>query len=227
MELDPTDRMAAAQILKLRTPRAKVEGLRGRLGAEIERLLSRFPDDAEFVEILAETLVARGKKRRALAAYDRLIALKPDADGGVYLRRAIAHARLGQVRKAFADAKLAVERSPRNAKAWAALAVYRTHVEDDCEQALVELNRAVKLAPNDTTARYQRAMLLMNGGAYERAIKDVDRVIELAPNLAEVYLARAECRQELGDKPGARRDRAVAKRLASRERGPSPRRRRQ
>jgi tetratricopeptide (TPR) repeat protein len=216
MELDPTDRMPAAQILKHRLPRAKAEGLRGRLGAEIERLLSRFPDDAEFLEMLAEILVARGKKRRALAAYDRLIAVKPDVDGEVYLRRAIAHARLRQVRKAFDDAKRAVERSPKNAKAWAALAVYRTHVEGDDERALVELNRAVKLAPGDTTARYQRAVLLMNRGAYERAIKDVDRVIEQAPNLAQVYLARAECRRELGDKLGARRDRAMAKRLAKR-----------
>lgn len=217
MKLDPTDRWAATQILRLRLRDPKPEGARGPLGGKIERLLSRFPDDPEFLEMLVEILVARGKKRRALATLDRLIALKPDASGEIYLRRAIAHARLGHVNEAFADATKAVERSPKNAKAWAALAVYRTHVEDDDEQALVELNRAVKLAPRDATARFQRSTVLMNRGAYRRAMKDLDRVVEIAPDLAEVHLARAECRQALGDEAGARRDRAKAARLAKRK----------
>lgn len=217
MKLDPADRWTATQILKLRLKDPKPEGARGPVGGKIERLLSRFPDDPEFLEMLAEILVARGKKRRALATYDRLIALRPDASGEIHLRRAIAHARLGHVKEAFADATKAVERSPKNAKAWAALAVYRTHVEDDDAQALVELNRAVKLAPRDATARFQRSTLLMNRGAYRRALKDLDALVEIAPKLAEVYSARAECRQALGDVAGARRDRATARRVQARK----------
>jgi tetratricopeptide (TPR) repeat protein len=215
-ELDPDDATAGVHRLMLRATQRPQEMDLQALAAELDRLATRMPNSAELADLQAVTLSTLGDHPGALKAWDRLIALSPDVDGETYLKRAVAHARLGHVQEAFDDATHAIERSPTLAAAYVARGIYRTHLEDDADEALADLDRAVSLAPDDASARFQRAEIHSASGEYEEALADYDAAIAIAPNVGKIYYERASCRAHLGDHKGARADRAHAKKLGFR-----------
>jgi tetratricopeptide (TPR) repeat protein len=184
------------------------------MAAEIEQLAGALPDMAELHEMLATLRTALGDHEGALAAWDRAIEAAPDAaEGEAYLARAVTHARLGHVQEAFDDASRAVERSPELVGAWVARGIYRTHLEEDHEAALADLDRAVSLAPDDGAARFHRGEIRMLVDDHEGALEDFDRAIALAPAVGKLYAERASCREWLGDDEGDEADRARAREL--------------
>jgi tetratricopeptide (TPR) repeat protein len=214
-ELDPDDAIARIRALMLRTMELGQEADPRTVAAAVARLAKKLPNSAAVAQMHAVVLGARGKHAGALKAWNRVIALSPDVEGEAFLQRAVAHARLGHVQEAFDDTTRAIERDPGLAGAYVARGIYRTHLEEDDSGALADLDRAVSLAPGDASARFHRAEVRVNAGAYAEALADYDTAITAAPQVGQLYLARARCRAKLGDRKGARADRARAKRLAT------------
>jgi len=65
--------------------------------------------------------------------------------------------------------------------------------------ALQALCRAIDLLPDNPELFNQRCLAYIELFGYQAALKDIDRVIELAPNFFGPYLTQANIRCRLGD----------------------------
>lgn len=76
----------------------------------------------------------------------------------------------------------------------------------DFAHALPDLTRAVELAPDNATYRYQRAVALARSGQRPAALADLDHALVLSPADPEALLMRAQLRLAGGNRDGARAD---------------------
>lgn len=72
-------------------------------------------------------------------------------------------------------------------------------------EAMVEYNRALEFAPNNTDAYYNRALLYQRQGNSEAALSDFNKIIEIHPNYSEPYYGRGTIYEGRGQ-----RDKAIA-----------------
>ena len=80
------------------------------------------------------------------------------------------------------------------------------------DQALVDLDKAVAMAPGDGQYLLQRAAVHLANRQPLLGAADLDKAIALAPDLAEARLARAQLRLSARDPAGALEDLTVAER---------------
>ncbi len=190
LALDPTNPERATQLMGvLRTllaPQAFCD--------EIDRLATLHPGNWPLAELQGTVFAARGEHERAVGAFGRAIASEPTADA--YRGRALAHARLGRAQEAFDDASRAIEIEP-DAWACSARAVYRTHLEHDDALVRADFDRAIELAPDDVSARYQRGSWLAGLDEHAAAVEDFDRAIAGAPTVGKIYFDRAYSRARI------------------------------
>ena len=114
--LDDKDAQVVEQFKGVRT-RALVQrmDLNSRLGqmnlvlADAALVLEHEPDNFDALEASGSSLFINGQTAEALAIYERLIALKPEAYN-LYLGRSGMHCALGHTEEAVADARRAAER---------------------------------------------------------------------------------------------------------------------
>lgn len=69
--------------------------------------------------------------------------------------------------------------------------------------ALVAVNKAIALKPDNCTWRYNRSDLFTKTEVYQRALLDLDEVIDCQPNNAEAWFKRGELNNKLGKKEAA------------------------
>ena len=67
--------------------------------------------------------------------------------------------------------------------------------------AVTVLGLAARLGLSDAEKRFNSGTELMDEGRYEEAIADLDRVVEIDPTYAKIYLARASAEAKLGLAP--------------------------
>ncbi len=96
----------------------------------------------------------------------------------------------------------------RFARAYVAVEQYRY------EDALADLNEALKADPDCADCLHERAYLNGELGEYAAAISDLDREIQFRPDSEPAYRERAFARGFSGDLEGAYRDRVKAAELA-------------
>ena len=77
----------------------------------------------------------------------------------------------------------------------------------DLDGALVDLDAALGLDPDDAEARVRRGHLHATRRDFARAIADFDKAIALGRGDAEIYNARGDARAAAGDEAGAKADR--------------------
>jgi len=148
---------------------------------------------------------------RALADYDRAIALNPKDPSGL-LQRANFHLLSGDADKALADYNAAIALDPKNVSAFANRGeAYRVQGEDD--RAIADFDAALKLDPKFVAAYDNRGLALLNKGETDRAIADFDAAIKLSPNLVAPYSHRAIAYEAKGAHDRALADFAVAIKL--------------
>ena len=67
--------------------------------------------------------------------------------------------------------------------------------------AVTVLGLAARLGLSDAEKRLNSGTELMDEGRYEEAIADLDRVVEIDPTYAKIYLVRASAEAKLGLAP--------------------------
>lgn len=105
------------------------------------------------------------------------------------------------------DAAIAAE---RDAKARSHMLVRRAYAYNEkqkYDEALKDLDLAVRLDPDNAIALHERGYTLNALGDYARGLADLDREAGLRPDTADVYRERAFSRHHLGDLAGAFADR--------------------
>lgn len=164
-----------------------------------------------------------GQNVRALEDYDRIVLLDP--------KNVDAHVGKARIYLAVNDFSAALEEAGKVRDAQAAnpaghaiaAAAYARLGRSD--RALQSFSRAIDAfgteAPEGergemlSNLRYNRGVLLANGGRHALAKKDLDAAIALSPKTVAYYRARAQISRALGKTPDASADDAVADRIAS------------
>ncbi|MEN3950964.1 tetratricopeptide repeat protein [Iodidimonas sp. SYSU 1G8] len=130
-----------------------------------------------------------GNYGRAVDLFTIVIQQAPESFEG-YLRRAQAHARLGNVPAAQADFTRAVELGAGRGYIVIDFARYMQSL-DRFEDANALYNQYLERYPNDVQVLRERAMARQKAGLVELAIEDLSRAIDLAPGDMSYRLARA------------------------------------
>jgi protein O-GlcNAc transferase len=147
-----------------------LEGQRGRYAAAallLGAVLEQTPQDDATLKDYGHALMLAGQGDAALAAYDRLLAIRPDAVEVLY-NRAIILSGQGRTADALAALDRALALQPGSATIVYSRGVMMSQLGRH-EEALANYDRALALDPKLVMARGNRAMAARNICAWERA----------------------------------------------------------
>jgi tetratricopeptide (TPR) repeat protein len=135
--------------------------------------------------LLAIVQAAQGQREKAIANYDRAIALRPTV-AAVFSNRGAVLKDLKRYDEALAsfDRALAIEPSfaqAHNNRGNTFQALGRH------DEALASYARALALRPNDVKAIRNRGIAMRDLGRFDEALASFDRAIALSPGFAEAY----------------------------------------
>jgi tetratricopeptide (TPR) repeat protein len=150
-------------------------------------------------------LSARGRHREALPIADRFVASNPDDYGGWFIK-ARCHDVLGQYEEARIAYATCAALRPISAEPVFARGNLAFRHGKDVDQALADLDRAVRLDPGHFEARLTRALVLRGIRRHTEALAELDRLAEFPNAPTRVYFIRAQVREATGDKSGAAAD---------------------
>lgn len=104
--------------------------------------------------------------------------------------------------RAMQDLSQAIRLAPGSAVAYALRAEIRI-LNDDCEDAFLDLDQAIQLDPSSSQYHFRRGQLWHRGRHnLNQAIADFDRAIAIDPQNSDALLCRAVCRSERRDRDG-------------------------
>jgi tetratricopeptide (TPR) repeat protein len=150
----------------------------------------------------AEECEARGLWHGAAAHLDRLIEDGPPA-GGLYARRARAHAELRQWEQARADYAWALEGDPARWDLWAGRAAAAAGL-GRWDEAAADYTRAIERKGDDPDLWLRRGQAEAERGKWDRAAADLGKAIGLGRNEADVAHQHAVALLGAGDREGYR-----------------------
>lgn len=131
-----------------------------------------------------------GDFRKALADFQKVVALKPRFARG-YHARGLAYEDLGKRDKALADLQRAIKLNKKDWSAYYSRASLR-RAEGSYDAALRDLKTAANLKPSKTHIGLLRALVLADKGAISVARAEINKIIANGNGNASSYYARAE-----------------------------------
>jgi tetratricopeptide (TPR) repeat protein len=154
--------------------------------------------------------MAARQRDQAQVAFDELLARYPNSPGvhycfGVYLLVQDADA-------AMKEFKRELELSPSHYPSMVQLA-FEYHKRSEYETALSWAEKSVLLAPTLYAARNVLGRVLLELGQVDRAVKELEEGVKLAPGSPEMHFALARAYTRAGRKQDAARERETFKRL--------------
>jgi putative PEP-CTERM system TPR-repeat lipoprotein len=153
---------------------------------------------AEVAVPLAMALNAQG--RQPLMLDDPRLSpagLPPNVQQPLLLERALAQSDLGHIKAAMASIMEARAIDPGTPDSWIAEIPLRVRTRQ-FNEALAAADQALKLAPSNAEALYQRGAALHAMGQVTQALASYDKVVQSTPRHAETRLARAGLYVDLG-----------------------------
>lgn len=151
-----------------------------------------------------------GMYPRAIDSLTRSISLRgnnPEA----YLLRGEAYQALEDYDRAIQDYTRAIDLAPRLAPAYLLRgSTYRKKGEYD--KAIEDLTASIEMAPTSGN-HLERALTYTALKRWAAASNDLDRAIEIRPDIPDFYRARSFVRKQLGDLEGSNADRQAATRI--------------
>lgn len=151
--------------------------------------------------------VLKGEIGRAIADFDRAIALNPEfADA--YHNRGFVYREKGEAGRAIADYDRAIALNPKDAKAYNNRGIAYDD-KGEYDRAIADYNRAIALKPKDAKAYSNRAGAYEAKGDFEKAAADRAKAVELDPKNAGTFtslMTLGYAKFSIGDFKGASGD---------------------
>ena len=139
----------------------------------------------------------KGDYDRAIADYDQVIRLNPEAVRA-YNNRGVAYNAKGDHHRAIADYDQAIRLNPENDKSYNNRGVTYQR-KGDHDRAIADYDQAIRLNPELAKAYDNRGTAYAKKGDRGRAIADYDEAIRLGPKSADPYYHRGNAYQKQGD----------------------------
>jgi tetratricopeptide (TPR) repeat protein len=158
------------------------------------------------------TYYRNGDADRAIGIFDEVIRLQPTF-ARAHILRGNAYMLKVKYDKALADFNQAIRIDPKNATAYCDRADLENHFRGRPQNALADYDRAIRLAPKFQRAYFNRGICFLELHAYNGAIANFTRSIELVLNDLSAYGSRAYAYAKRGDREHALADAKVAIRL--------------
>ena len=92
----------------------------------------------------------------------------------------------------------------------------------ELDEAKIYLDRAVKLKPTDSMARYESAMLKSTSGEYEEAARELEGVVKDSPDWLEPHVELATLYYKLHRPDDGAKERATVDRLTAEQQAKGP-----
>lgn len=143
------------------------------------------PSQVEPYRLLTEYYITVGHPERSLPLLERLQQIAPGTPN-LYSRLAEAYALTGNEQKSLAAAKTAVEKEPANPNAHALLGIHLAN-RADTRGAIVELDKAVLLAPTNAKIATTLAQAQLDAGDFASAESTVRKVLVRSPNYVTAW----------------------------------------
>src|SRR5665213_979498 len=160
--------------------------------AEVEqiclRIIAADPDSAAALNLLAVTYSSLGGHEKAIASYDRALALRPDFIQAL-VNRGIAHYEMKRFGDALASYDSAIALRPDHAEALVGRGLV-LHDQRRFDEALDSYDRALALRPDDAEALVERGAALHELGRPGEALKSFERALVTQPDHAEALTNR-------------------------------------
>jgi arylsulfatase A-like enzyme/Tfp pilus assembly protein PilF len=152
-------------------------------------LLSELPDSPQLHDLLARIYIDKGSLDLAIAHAETAVRLLPAA-GRYHDRLGLARLAAGDVAGAVAAYQRALECDPTIFDAHAGL-MWRASLGGSIEDAALEADRAVELAPEDVRIRIRIAGTWDRLGQYDRALESYRAALALDGASAEAHMGAA------------------------------------
>ena len=148
----------------------------------------------------ANSYLAKGEYRLALADHAELLRLSPSVDN--YNYRGSDYLHLHEYEKAEADFRKSLELNAHNPVALAGLAdIFMA--KPDASAALAEINKAIGIAPGIPGLYLERAEFLLNLGRTAEALADTDMILKPFPRSPDAHLMKGRIYEAMGRKDEA------------------------
>ena len=171
-------RSAEARLWLEKSEALTAEGRGDEARRALGKCLRRDPGLALAWERLAELEAERGKSKKALAAWQRALALDRRAAARIYPRLEASFAALGRARQCEAELRDELARRPEHAEVRLALARLLA-ARGDVEPALAELDALFEREPERLDAHAARARLLLGAGREAEAGKALAELLDV------------------------------------------------
>jgi tetratricopeptide (TPR) repeat protein len=188
--------------------------------ADLARRAGRGEDEVRRLRAAAEAIPPRTDRERLLVDPDQVdpkfrsrlisdmeaISVTQPQDSAVWVALGNWNVRLGRPRDALTAFNVAVAMAPRSY--WARFNRGLHFLEmREFSQALEDFDRVVDQRPDLPSALLNRALARLGSGDAQGAVDDLTRCLALKGAPSRTWFIRAQARQRLGDRPGARLDR--------------------
>ncbi|MFP5505682.1 MAG: tetratricopeptide repeat protein [Gammaproteobacteria bacterium] len=188
----------------------RAAGMRAELGdvdgarRQLQNLRLRDPQLAVRLYLVEGDVLTRvGELRQALELYNTVLAENPGNHDVLYARALLAE-RLDDLNRVETDLKQIITEDPNNFHAWNALGYTLADRTDRLQEALVYIEKAIELAPNEPAIIDSLGWVHYRLGNLELAAEHLQRAYDLSRGDAEVAAHYGEVLWQMGKRNEAR-----------------------
>ncbi|MEM6802101.1 MAG: tetratricopeptide repeat protein [Bacteroidota bacterium] len=163
--------------------------------APLEKLLKKYPQDAPYTLMLAQSLYHSGQKEEAFSFIDKSLEIDPKFAEAFQVRAAFL-AYEESFTQALKDIETAIKLMPENVEFYITAGdIYKK--TGKIEGAKAYYSQAIELAPMNPFPYNNRGHLYLGQLAYGDAILDFDKVVELGAASTNTYINRGYARMKI------------------------------
>lgn len=151
---------------------------------KLEEIIKKFPDNTEAYLKLAELYYLVKQYEKSIEYINKALKIDATLAQGYYLKGNV-YKELGDTNKAISSLQTAIEQNPKHIDAFIDIGVL--YAAKNNTLALQYYNNALKINPANDVALYDKAFFFQQMGMVDSAVATYNRLLELYPNLPQVY----------------------------------------